>query len=78
MVLGEEVVVVNGIEVFQLFYSCFEIGCSVENGDIDCELCMGYFEKEILIQNGDQMELFKGLKVEIKICKKLIELCIDV
>jgi phosphate starvation-inducible PhoH-like protein len=72
-VLGEEAAVANGTEVLQSLYSRLETGRSVENGDIDRELRMGHSEKETPIQNGDQMELFKGSKVEIKTRKKLIE-----
>ncbi len=63
----------NGTEVLQSLYSRLETGRSVANGDIDRELRMGHSEKETPIQNGDQMELFKGSKVEIKTRKKLIE-----
>ena len=72
-VLGEEAAVANGTEVLQSLYSRLETGRSVENGDIDRELRMGHSEKETPIQNGDQMELFKGSKVEIKTRKKLVE-----
>jgi phosphate starvation-inducible PhoH-like protein len=72
-VLGEEAAVANGTEVLQSLYSRLETGRGVENGDIDRELRMGHSEKETPIQNGDQMELFKGSKVEIKTRKKLIE-----
>ena len=72
-VLGEEAAVANGTEVLQSLYGRLETGRSVENGDIDRELRMGHSEKETPIQNGDQMELFKGSKVEIKTRKKLVE-----
>ncbi len=72
-ILGEEAAVANGTEVLQSLYSRLETGRSVENGDIDRELRMGHSEKETPIQNGDQMELFKGSKVEIKTRKKLVE-----
>ncbi len=72
-ILGEEAAVANGTEVLQSLYGRLETGRSVENGDIDRELRMGHSEKETPIQNGDQMELFKGSKVEIKTRKKLVE-----
>ena len=72
-VLGDEASVAEGSEILQALYSRLESGRGVENGDIDRELRMGSSEKDTPIQNGDQMELFKGAAVEIKTRKKLVE-----
>ena len=57
--------------VLQALYERLETGRSVEAGDIDGEIRLGGHDDQTLA--GDQMELFKGGKVEIKTRKKLVE-----
>ncbi|MDO6726595.1 MAG: PhoH family protein [Cognatishimia sp.] len=70
---GEEAAQLEAETVLQSLYQRLETGKSVEQGDIDRELRMGGSEKNTGTLDGDQMELFKGGKVEIKTRKKLVE-----
>lgn len=72
-VLGEEAHQAEAVEVLQSLYERLETGKSVEHADIDRELRMGSSEQDTGTRAGDQMELFKGGKVEIKTRKKLVE-----
>ena len=56
--------------VLAALYSRLESGRSVEAGDIDGEIRMGGDEESLA---GDQMEMFKAGRVEIKTRKKLVE-----
>ncbi|MGH1466480.1 MAG: PhoH family protein [Cognatishimia sp.] len=73
VLLGEEAARVEAAEVLQALYERLETGKSVEKADVDRELRMGGSEKNTGTRDGDQMELFKGGKVEIKTRKKLVE-----
>ncbi|MBV7378544.1 PhoH family protein [Maritimibacter dapengensis] len=57
--------------VLQSLYQRLEHGKQIEAGDIDGEIRMEHAETPS--QPGDQMELFKGGRVEIKTRKKLVE-----
>ncbi len=59
--------------VLQQLYGKLEAGRPVEAGDIDAALRLGDSGENTGVRDGDQMELFKGGKVEIKTRKKLIE-----
>ncbi len=59
--------------VLQALYQRLETGRAIEAGDIDGEIRMGGSETDTGARDGDQMELFKGGRVEIKTRKKLIE-----
>jgi len=59
--------------VLQALYERLEAGREVENGDIDREIRMGASETETGSRDGDQLEMFRGGKVEIKTRKKLVE-----
>ena len=72
-ILGEETLQKQAVEVLQALYSRLETGRSVEAGDIDRELRMGSSEAGTPVQAGDQLEMFRGGKVEIKTRKKLVE-----
>ncbi len=72
-IFGEEAAQQEAEEVLQSLYERLESGKSVEHGDIDREVRMGGSEKNTGTRDGDQMELFKGGKVEIKTRKKLVE-----
>ncbi len=87
-VIGEESPSRQAAEVLQALYTRLEAGKSVEMGDIDRELRMGRssdVEADAgggastgrgpgrLGQNGDQLEMFAGGKVEIHTRKKLVE-----
>lgn len=72
-IFGEEAAQTEAEEVLQSLYERLESGKSVEHGDIDREMRMGGSDKNTGTRDGDQMELFKGGKVEIKTRKKLVE-----
>ena len=59
--------------VLQGLYQRLETGRAIEAGDIDGEIRMGRSEAGTGTRDGDQMELFKGGRVEIKTRKKLVE-----
>ncbi|GAA6208110.1 PhoH family protein [Cognatishimia sp. WU-CL00825] len=71
--LGEEPARIEAAEVLHALYERLETGKSVEKADVDRELRMGGSEKNTGTRDGDQMELFRGGKVEIKTRKKLVE-----
>lgn len=70
---GEETAVAEAAEVLQSLYERLEAGRDVEHGDIDREIRMGGSEAGTGARDGDQLEMFKGGKVEIKTRKKLVE-----
>lgn len=57
----------RAVEVLEALYTRLESGRDVEPADIDRELRMG------AVRSGDQLEMFRGGKVEIKTRKKLVE-----
>ena len=71
-VVGEEQPRKDAIDVLKALYGRLEAGKSLEDGDIDRELRMGPAEVRGA-EPGDQKELFKGPRVEIKTRKKLVE-----
>jgi phosphate starvation-inducible PhoH-like protein len=70
---GEETAVAEAAEVLQALYERLEAGREVEHGDIDREIRMGGSETDTGARDGDQLEMFRGGKVEIKTRKKLVE-----
>lgn len=71
--LGEETAAREAITVMQALYARLEVGKSVERGDIDRELRMPAPVPGTDCRDGNQLEMFKGGKVEIKTRKKLVE-----
>ena len=71
-VIGEEQPRKDAIDVLKALYGRLEAGKTLEDGDIDRELRMGPAEVRGA-EPGDQKELFKGPRVEIKTRKKLVE-----
>ncbi|WP_237072557.1 PhoH family protein [Pseudaestuariivita rosea] len=59
--------------VLQTLYQRLEAGRSIDAGEIDGELRMNGAAQDTGTRDGDQMELFKGGRVEIKTRKKLVE-----
>ncbi|MGC9371522.1 MAG: PhoH family protein, partial [Paracoccaceae bacterium] len=59
--------------VLQELYGKLEAGRGVDAGDIDGAIRLGDSGEGTGAREGDQMELFKGGRVEIKTRKKLIE-----
>jgi len=70
---GEQAQVVEAADVLRALYERLEAGRAVERGDIDRELRMGGTEADTGVQDGDQLEMFQGGRVEIKTRKKLVE-----
>ena len=73
IVHGEQIAIKEASEVLQSLYERLEAGREVENGDVDRELRMGNSETATGTRDGDQLEMFRGGKVEIKTRKKLVE-----
>jgi phosphate starvation-inducible protein PhoH and related proteins len=61
----------QAVQVLQALYARLESGRVVEAGDIDGEIRMG--GGDAVVRDGDQMELFKAGRVEVKTRKKLVE-----
>ncbi len=72
-IMGEEGSQKQAAEVLQSLYTRLESGRDVETGDIDRELRMGGSDAGTGVRPGDQLEMFRGGKVEIKTRKKLVE-----
>ncbi|QBF30731.1 PhoH family protein [Thalassococcus sp. S3] len=72
-IIGEEAARTRAAEVLNALYVRLESGREVTAGDIDRELRMGGSETGTGARAGDQLEMFKGGKVEIKTRKKLVE-----
>ena len=72
-VIGEGEARGQAAAVLQALYQRLETGRAIEAGDIDGEIRMGGSDAGTGTRDGDQMELFKGGRVEIKTRKKLIE-----
>ena len=68
-IMGEEAAQKRAAEVLQALYIRLEAGRDLESGDIDRELRMGSSDADA----GDQLEMFKRGKIEIKTRKKLVE-----
>jgi phosphate starvation-inducible protein PhoH and related proteins len=66
-ILGEKGAQSRAAEILKALYTRLESGRSVEPADMDRELRMG------ATRSGDQLEMFRGGKVEIKTRKKLVE-----
>ena len=73
VIMGEEASAEEAIEVLEALYHRLETGKPVEHADVDRELRMGGSEDETAPQDGDQLEMFRGGKIEIKTRKKLVE-----
>ncbi len=72
-VIGEDGARERAISVLEGLYQKLEAGRELDAGDIDGEIRMGGSDAETGARRGDQMELFKGGRVEIKTRKKLVE-----
>jgi len=68
-IMGDDAAQKQAGEVLQALYVRLEAGRNLESGDIDRELRMGGTDTDA----GDQLEMFKGGKIEIKTRKKLVE-----
>ncbi len=71
---GDAAQVASAVQVLQALYLRLETGKEVGLGDIDRELRMGSGSADgAAPEDGDQLEMFKGGRVEIKTRKKLVE-----
>lgn len=59
--------------VMQALYAKLESGRQIDAGEIDGEIRMGTSAKDTGSRDGDQSEMFKGARVEIKTRKKTVE-----
>ena len=72
-ILGSAAGLSEATSVLQSLYQRLELGRPIEAGDIDGELRMTVAEGGSADRSIDQLEVFSGLKVEIKTRKKVIE-----
>ncbi len=74
-IMGEASAKEQAALVLQALYARLEAGRTVESGDIDRELRMGLggAPDDTPSPGADQLEMFRGGKVEIKTRKKLVE-----
>ena len=70
---GDAAQVTEAVDVLQALYHRLETGKEVVLGDIDRELRMGGGNGAAAPEDGHQLEMFKGGRVEIKTRKKLVE-----
>ncbi|MEI4261819.1 PhoH family protein [Roseovarius sp. D0-M9] len=70
---GDAAQVAEAVQVLHALYLRLETGKEVVQGDIDRELRMGSSPQTSVAEGGDQLEMFKGGRVEIKTRKKLVE-----
>ncbi|WP_113913493.1 PhoH family protein [Roseovarius dicentrarchi] len=70
---GEAAQVAEAVDVLQALYQRLETGKDFVPGDIDRELRMGGAGAAATPEDGHQLEMFKGGRVEIKTRKKLVE-----
>ncbi|MCR9112390.1 MAG: PhoH family protein [Rhodobacteraceae bacterium] len=70
-VIGESGAAQAALEVLSALYQRLEEGKTVEHGDVDRELRMG--SDDGAGDTGDQLEMFRGGRVEIKTRKKPVE-----
>ncbi len=72
-IVGEPDAREQTVSVLQQLYAKLEAGRSIDAGGINGVIRMGDSGEDTGIRDGDQMELFKGGKIEIKTRKKLVE-----
>jgi len=72
-VIGDGELADEAVEVLTGLYERLEAGRELEQGDIDRQIRMGPAQDEDGARDGDQLEMFKGGRVEIKTRKKLVE-----
>ena len=72
-VIGEHDAQTDAIRILHALYTRLENGRVVESGDVDRELRMGPFEEVAAPEDGDQLEMPIGTRVEIQTRKKRVE-----
>ncbi|MCV3270487.1 PhoH family protein [Roseobacter sinensis] len=72
-VAGDTDAQTDAMRVLHALYARLESGRAVEPGDVDRELRMGPFEDATVLQDGDQMEMPIGDRIEIQTRKKRVE-----
>ncbi len=72
-VLGESASRLRAAEVLEGLYARLEAGRSVDPGDIDGAIRLGPSSEGTGTRDGDQLEMFKGGRVEVGTRKKLVE-----
>jgi phosphate starvation-inducible PhoH-like protein len=72
-VMGEADARARAVEVLSGLYARLEAGRDVDPGEIDAAIRMGPSAQGTGTRDGDQMELFKGGRVEIRTRKKHVE-----
>ena len=72
-VIGEDSGRIDAVEILKSLYQRLEAGKTLDHGDIDRELRMGIPGPDNPSEAGDQEELFKAERIEIKTRKKLVE-----
>ncbi|SFR07514.1 PhoH family protein [Poseidonocella sedimentorum] len=70
---GEEELQAEAVKVLRALYQRLESGRGIEPGDIDREIRMGESVEETGTRDGDQLEMFRGGRVEIHTRKKRVE-----
>ena len=76
VVLGEEAITQEALRVLRALYARLEEGRDVGHADVDRELRMGggpALDADSASRDGDQLEMFRGGRCEIKTRKKRIE-----
>lgn len=72
-VIGEHDAQTDAMRVLHALYARLESGRVVESGDVDRELRMGPFDATAGVEDGDQLEMPIGSRIEIQTRKKRVE-----
>jgi phosphate starvation-inducible PhoH-like protein len=72
-VFGDPDATANALDVLDALYERLESGRALEQGDIDRQIRMGSADQISGPQAGDQLEMFRSGRVEIKTRRKLVE-----
>ena len=65
-VMGEHDGQTDAIRILHALYTRLESGRAVEAGDVDRELRMGPFDDTATLEDGDQLEMPIGSRIEIQ------------
>jgi len=72
VIMGEEPARIRTNDTLKALYSRLESGRSMEPGDVDAAIRFGDAPRKTGTLDGDQLEMFRGGKVEIKTRKKSV------
>jgi phosphate starvation-inducible protein PhoH and related proteins len=72
-IIGNEDPRKRAVELLQTLYSKLDNGRQVDAGEIDAQIRMAHGDPAALPRDGNQMEMFKGARFELKTRRKQVE-----